>query len=183
MGKELATFAGGCFWCMYAAFEDIPGVKSVKSGFTGGAEENPSYEEVESGLTFHLEAIQIEYDPEICSYKELLNVYWRQIDPTDDEGQFADRGYHYRTTIYYHNEEQRQLAELSKQNLQESGIFAKPIVTEIVPASAFYPAEDYHQSYHNKNPEFYCQYRKESGRQDFLEKMWGHAKAHHASNE
>lgn len=172
MRKELATFAGGCFWCMCAAFEGLPGV-TVTSGFAGGTEENPTYEEVASGLTAHVEAVQITYDPELCSYKELLNIFWRQIDPTDDEGQFADRGYHYRTAIFYHNEEQKQLAELSKKNLEESGIFSKPIVTEILPATAFYPAEDYHQSYHTKNPEFYCTYRKESGRQDFLEKMWG----------
>lgn len=177
MEKKLATFAGGCFWCMFAAFEGIPGV-SVKSGFTGGTEENPTYEEVECGLTAHVEAIQISYDPELCSYKELLNVFWRQIDTTDDEGQFADRGYHYRTAIYYHDEEQKQLAELSKKNLEESKIFSKSIVTQILPATAFYPAEEYHQSYHTKNPEFYCSYRKESGRQDFLEKIWGPGKAH-----
>lgn len=173
MEKELATFAGGCFWCMYGAYDDIPGVESVKSGFAGGTEENPTYEEVTMGMTSHLEAIQIVFQPEICTYQQLLSVFWRQIDPTDDEGQFADRGYNYRTTIFYHNEEQRQLAEQSKQNLQESGIFSKPIVTEIVPATLFYSAEDYHQSYHTKNNEFYCTYRKESGRDDFLEKMWG----------
>lgn len=173
MKKEYATFAGGCFWCIYAAFEDIPGVISVKSGFAGGDEVNPTYEQVAMGMTAHLECVQIVYDAGICTYKDLLSVFWRQIDPTDDEGQFADRGYHHRTTIYYHNEEQRLLAEQSKKNLQESGIFSKPIVTDILPVTPFYEAEDYHQSYHTKNTEFYCSYRKESGRDDFLEKMWG----------
>lgn len=173
MGTELATFAGGCFWCIAASFEDLPGVESVKAGFTGGTEENPTYEEVASALTFHVEATQISFQPEICSYKELLKIFWRQIDPTDEEGQFADRGYHYHTAIFYHNEEQKRLAEESKKALQESGLFSKPIVTEILPASNFYPAEEKHQSYHTKNPEFYCQYKRDSGRQAFLEKMWG----------
>ena len=174
MEKKFATFAGGCFWCMADAFERLPGVESVTAGFTRGTEENPSYVDVVMvGNTGHIEAIQVTYQPALCSYEKLLTLYWRQIDPTDDEGQFADRGFIYSTAIFYHNEEQRLLAEQSKELLQKSGVFANPIVTEILPAMPFYPAEEFHQEYHKKNPDFYCQYRIESGRDDFIEKIWG----------
>ncbi len=173
---ELATFAGGCFWCMVPPFEDIPGVESVTVGFTGGEYQNPNYEQVCMGETDHFEAIRIAYDAEHCSYEKLLNVYWKQIDPTDAEGQFSDRGYTYLTAIFYHNEEQKVKAEYSRKVLAESGIFDKPIVTEILAATPFYPAEDYHQDYHQKNPAFYCEYRAESGRDKFIESIWGEIK-------
>lgn len=173
MEKEFATFAGGCFWCMVPPFEEIPGVLKVTVGFTGGKFKNPSYEKVSMGYTDHFEAIQITYDPEICSYEKLLNIFWQQIDPTDDGGQFVDRGYTYLTAIFYHNDKQKNKAEESKKRLDESGLFLKPIVTEIRPAMPFYPAEDYHQGYHRKNNTFYCQYRKDSGRDEFIGKIWG----------
>jgi len=169
---ELATFAGGCFWCMVAPFEELPGVKKVTSGYTGGHKENPTYEEVCSGTTGHVEAVQIEFDPDLFPYEKLVELFWRQIDPTDPGGQFADRGPSYRTAIFYHNEEQRRIAEESKRRLAESGRFAKPIVTEIRPATAFYPAEEYHQDFHRKNPFRYKTYRKGSGRDAFLEAHW-----------
>lgn len=170
--EQLATFAGGCFWCMVAPFEDLPGVKKVISGYTGGHKENPTYEEVCSNTTGHYEAVQVTYDPTILSYEKLLDTFWRQIDPTDPEGQFYDRGSSYRTAIFYHNEEQRRQAEQSKKELDESGRFDKPIVTEILPASTFYPAEEYHQDYHRKNPFHYRRYREGSGRDAFIEKHW-----------
>jgi len=169
---ELATFAGGCFWCMVTPFEQLPGIIRVTSGYTGGHKENPTYEEVCSGTTGHAEAVQIEFDPGLFPYDKLVELFWRQIDPTDPGGQFADRGSSYRTAIFYHNEEQRRIAEESKRRLAESGIFDKPIVTEIVPASTFYPAEDYHQDFHKKNPFRYKTYRKGSGRDAFIEKHW-----------
>jgi peptide methionine sulfoxide reductase msrA/msrB len=170
---EKATFAGGCFWCMVEPFEMKPGIVSVVSGYTGGHTENPTYEEVCSGTTGHVEAVQITYDPRLISYESLLDIFWRQIDPTDAGGQFNDRGSSYRTAIFYHTEEQKRLAEQSKRELEESGRFDKPIVTEIVPASTFYPAEDYHQNYHKKNPLHYKMYKIGSGRQDFIDKVWG----------
>ena len=177
MEKKLATFAGGCFWCMVAAFESLLGAESVTAGFTRGTEENPSYVDVVMvGNTGHIEAIQVIYQPTLCSYEKLLNLYWRQIDPTDNGGQFTERGFIYSTAIFYHSEEQRLLAEQSKKNLQESGVFCKPIVTVILPAMPFYPAEEFHQGYHKKNPEFYCQYRSETGRDDFIEKIWSPGK-------
>ncbi len=177
MEKKLATFAGGCFWCMADAFENLPGVESVTAGFTRGKEENPSYMDVVMvGGTGHIEAIQVAYHPESCTYQQLLSVFWRQIDPTDSEGQFADRGEIYSTAIFCHSEEQKMLAEQSKMALQESGIFSEPIVTEILPAMPFYPAEEFHQGYHRKNAEFYCQYRIDSGRDDFIEQIWGKQK-------
>jgi peptide methionine sulfoxide reductase msrA/msrB len=169
---ELATFAGGCFWCMVSPFEEMPGIVKVVSGYTGGHKENPTYEEVCSETTGHAEAVQITFDPAIISYKKLLDIYWRQIDPTDAGGQFHDRGSSYRTAIFYHNEEQRRLAEASKRELEASGRFDKPIVTEIVPAGPFYPAEEYHQDYHRKNPFRYRLYRQGSGRDDFIAKHW-----------
>lgn len=169
---ELATFAGGCFWCMVMPFEELPGIVSVVSGYTGGHKENPTYEEVCSHTTGHAEAVQITFEPDIFPYAKLLDIFWRQIDPTDPGGQFHDRGTSYRTAIFYHTEEQRQQAEESKRALAESGIFDKPIVTEILPAGPFYPAEEYHQDYHKKNPFRYKMYRKGSGRDAFIEKHW-----------
>jgi len=177
METKLATFAGGCFWCMVDAFEKLPGVESVTAGFTGGTEENPSYVDVVMvGDTGHIEAVQVMYTPALCSYAKLLNVFWRQIDPTDNGGQFADRGEIYSTAIFYHNEEQKKLAEQSQKALQDSGLFSAPVVTGILPAMPFYPAEEFHQGYHKKNPEFYCQYRIDSGRDDFLDKIWRNEK-------
>ncbi|WP_160040969.1 MULTISPECIES: peptide-methionine (S)-S-oxide reductase MsrA [Paenibacillus] len=170
--QEKATFAGGCFWCMVAPFEDLPGIVEVVSGYTGGHKENPTYEEVCSDTTGHVEAVQITYNPDIFPYEKLLELYWQQIDPTDAGGQFHDRGQSYQTAIFYHTEEQRRLAEESKAALEASGRFDKPIVTPILPAKPFYPAEEYHQNYHKKNPGHYKRYRKGSGREDFLEKTW-----------
>jgi peptide methionine sulfoxide reductase msrA/msrB len=170
---EKATFAGGCFWCMESAFKGLPGVEEVVSGYTGGKTKNPTYEEVSSGRTGHREAIQVLFDPGKVSYEQLLDVYWRQVDPTDPGGQFADRGSQYKTAIFYHDENQKVLAEKSKQALQSSGEYDKPIVTEILPASAFYAAEEYHQDYSEKNPVRYEMYRRGSGREQYLEKMWG----------
>ena len=175
---EKATFAGGCFWCMVEPFEKRPGIVSVISGYTGGHKENPTYEEVCSETTGHAEAVQITYDPELISYESLLDIFWRQIDPTDPGGQFNDRGSSYRTAIFYHSEKQRELAERSKRELEQSGRFDKPIVTEIVPATTFYPAEDYHQNYHRKNPLHYKMYKHGSGRQAFIDKVWSDKNGH-----
>ena len=168
-----ATFAGGCFWCMEPPFEKLPGVVSVTSGYTGGPEKGPSYKEVSSGRTGHVEAVQVEYDPTRISYEYLLKVFWRQIDPTDDGGQFADRGKQYRTAIFVRNRQERSLAEASKAELAKSGIFDEPIVTEIRWAQPFYAAETYHQDYYKKNPSHYKQYRMGSGREGFLKSVWG----------
>lgn len=172
-GLEKATFAGGCFWCMEPPFEKLPGVVEVIPGYTGGHKENPTYEEVSSGTTGHVEAIQVLFDPFQVTYEALLGVFWRQLDPTDAGGQFADRGSSYTTAIFYHTEEQKKLAEESKAALEKSGKFDKPIVTPIVSATAFYPAEEYHQDYYKKNPLRYKYYRKNSGRDQFLELVWG----------
>ncbi|MBN2383271.1 peptide-methionine (S)-S-oxide reductase MsrA [bacterium] len=169
---EKATFAGGCFWCMEQPFEELEGVLRVTAGYTGGQTVNPSYDQVCSGQTGHAEAIQIEYDPDRTSYQQLLEVYWRQIDPTDAGGQFVDRGSQYRTAIFYHNEQQRRLAEESKVALHKSGIFADPIVTTIEPFQVFYPAEDYHQDYYRTCPVPYKRYKSGSGRDTFIEKTW-----------
>ncbi|KKO52128.1 peptide-methionine (S)-S-oxide reductase MsrA [Paenibacillus sp. DMB20] len=169
---ELATFAGGCFWCMVSPFDEMPGIKKVVSGYTGGQTQNPTYEEVCSDKTGHYEAVQITFNPRVFPYEKLLELFWQQIDPTDAGGQFHDRGTSYRTAIFYHTEEQRQKAESSKQALQASGRFEKPIVTPIIPASEFYEAEEYHQGYYKKNPGHYKRYRKASGREDFIETHW-----------
>ncbi|MBI2092703.1 MAG: peptide-methionine (S)-S-oxide reductase MsrA [Deltaproteobacteria bacterium] len=166
-----ATFAGGCFWCIEAAFEKVPGVYEVLSGYAGGTKANPTYEDVSSGLTGHLESIQIIYDPAKVSYDNLLDIFWSQIDPTDDSGQFVDKGSQYRTAIFYHNEEQKQLALASKKRLEKSGIFNKPISTDIRPAGIFYTAEEYHQDFYKKDPNRYNAYRKSSGRDEFQQKM------------
>lgn len=170
---RLATFAGGCFWCVEADFEKVPGVGKVISGYTGGQKENPTYEEVSSGRTGHMEAVQVYYDPSRITYGELLEFFWRHIDPTDGSGQFADRGPQYRSVIFYHDEEQRRLAEKSKEALSRSGKFTKPIVTEIVKFTRFYEAEDYHQDYYKKNPLRYKYYRYRSGRDEFLQTVRG----------
>lgn len=169
---ELATFAGGCFWCMVAPFEELDGVISVVSGYSGGNEVNPSYQQVAGGETGHAEAVQISYEQGKVTYQQLLDIYWRQIDPTTPDRQFADEGAHYRTAIFYHNEQQRQLAEASKAALMKSGVFYTPVVTAIEPFKSFYPAEEYHQQYHSKNPSRYTFYRHHSGRDRFLERVW-----------
>lgn len=170
--EQLATFAGGCFWCMVSPFEEMPGIIKVVSGYTGGHTENPTYEEVCSGTTGHYEAVQITFDPEVFPYEDLLDLYWRQIDPTDPDGQFNDRGSSYRTAIFYHTEEQRIKAEQSKKWLEESGRFTKPIVTKILPAAPFYSAEEYHQQFYKKNRLHYQSYRQGSGRDSFIETYW-----------
>ncbi|HPA73307.1 MAG TPA: peptide-methionine (S)-S-oxide reductase MsrA [Spirochaetota bacterium] len=172
MKTEKATFAGGCFWCMESPFERVDGVIDVVAGYTGGHVENPSYEEVCSGGTGHLEAVEVTFDPAKVGYGELLDVFWRQINPSDPGGQFADRGEQYTTAIFYHTHEQKALAEKSKAALAESGRFTGPIVTAIRPAVKFYPAEEYHQDYHATNPARYRMYRVGSGRELFLEKYW-----------
>jgi len=172
-----ATFAGGCFWCSEADFEKAEGVVEVMSGYTGGKSENPTYEEVSAGRSGHLEAVQVLYDPAKISYPQLLDVFWRHVDPTDPGGQFADRGPQYRTAIFYHDEDQRRLAEESKKQLDVSGRFKKPVATEIVPLGKFYPAEDYHQDYYKKNSLRYSMYRQGSGRDQFIRQAWGPADA------
>ena len=170
---ERAVFAGGCFWCMVPPFEKTDGVKEVISGYTGGHTVNPTYEEVSSGSTGHVEAIEVVFDPSKVTYRKLLDVFWRQVNPTDAAGQFVDRGAQYRSAVYYLNEEQKKLAEESKKELERSGRFDKPIVTEILPAGPFYRAENYHQDYWKKNPVRYKFYRYNSGRDQYLQKVWG----------
>lgn len=170
---EKATFAGGCFWCMQPPYDKLKGVVSTTVGYTGGHKKNPTYEEVSSGTTGHAEAVEILYDPTQTTYEELLDLFWHNIDPTTQHGQFADRGTQYRTAIFYHNEEQKRLALASKEALENSGKFARPIVTEIVPASDFYRGEDYHQEYYKKNPTHYGLYKVGSGREAFIKEIWG----------
>lgn len=165
-----ATFAGGCFWCMEKPFEQLDGVISVVSGYSGGTTENPTYKNYSRGG--HVEVVEIRYKPQKVSYQKLLEIFWRQIDPTDSGGQFNDRGHSYTTGIYYHDDEQKRLAEVSKEELVKSGVFKKPIVTPIQPASPFYPAEKYHQNYYKKNPIRYKFYRTRSGRDGFLKETW-----------
>ena len=169
---EKATFAGGCFWCMEPPFEKLDGVKEVISGYTGGHKANPTYKEVSSGTTGHVEAVEVIFDPAKVSYEKLLDVFWRQVNPTDNGGQFVDRGTSYVTGIFYHTEEQKRLAEASKKRLGQTGRFDKPIVTPIRPAGPFYRAEEYHQDYYKKNPIRYKFYRYNSGRDQYLEKVW-----------
>ncbi len=171
-GLSVATFAGGCFWCVEAAFEAVPGVKEAVSGYSGGEIENPTYKQVAYGLTKHTEAVQVHYDPNVITYEGLLQVLWRTADPTDSKGQFSDRGRQYRPAIFYHDERQRRAALRSRQELAKSGPFKKPITIEIVPFKAFYQAEDYHQDYHRKNPLTYRFYTVGSGRYGFLERVW-----------
>jgi peptide-methionine (S)-S-oxide reductase len=170
-----ATFAGGCFWCMESPFDKVDGVVSTTVGYTGGQKENPTYQEVSSGTTGHAESIEILYDPEKVTYEELLRVFWHNIDPTAKDSQFCDHGRQYRSAIFYHDEDQKRLAEASKGALIESGRF-KEIFTEITEASTFYPAEDYHQDYYKKNPLRYKYYRYGCGRDKRLKELWGGTK-------
>ncbi len=169
----VATFAGGCFWCMEPPFEALEGVVEVIAGYTGGHVPHPTYEQVCTGTTGHFEAVQVFYDPERVAYAQLLEVFWRNIDPTDPNGQFADRGPQYRTAIFYHDEFQKQCAEVSRARLEASGRFERPIATVILPAGPFYPAEAYHQDYYRKCPLAYRRYKEGSGRAAFIEKQWG----------
>lgn len=169
---EVATFAGGCFWCMVKPFDELPGIHKVVSGYSGGHTDNPTYEEVCTGDTGHYEVIQITFDSAIFPYKKLLELYWAQTDPTDDGGQFFDRGSQYRTAIFYHNDQQEALAEESKLELENGGRFNKPIVTRILPAATFFTAEPDHQHFYKKNPDQYVQERKESGRDHFIQEHW-----------
>ncbi len=169
---ETATVAGGCFWCVESDFKNVHGVIDVISGYTGGKKENPTYEEVSSGKTGHVEAVQVIFDPQKITYGEILDLFWRHIDPTDTGGQFADRGSQYKSAIFYHNEEQKRVALISRERLNGSAIFDRPVVTEIIRFEKFYPAEDYHQDYAEKNPVRYKNYRYHSGRESFIEETW-----------
>ena len=170
--EKEAVFAGGCFWCLEPPFEALRGVKSVVSGYTGGTVENPTYEQVLAGTTGHYEAVRVSYDNDIVSYQELLDVFWRNIDPTDRYGQFYDKGSQYHTAVFYSNNAEKRLAERSKDNLNTSGKFDEPVVTEIIRVRKFYPAEDYHQDYYKKNPDRYYAYAEGSGRKGFLARVW-----------
>ena len=175
---EKATFAGGCFWCMEHPFDEIPGVISVTSGYTGGHKKTPTYEEVSAGGTGHAESVQVVYDPAKVTYEKLLNVFWHNIDPTTKDRQFCDSGHQYRSAIFYHNEEQHRLALQSKAELEKSKPFKGPVVTEIVQATEFYPAEEYHQHYYKKNPIRYKFYRTSCGRDQRLKELWGSVAGH-----
>ena len=169
----VATIAGGCFWCVEAGYEKIPGVVEVVSGYTGGESKNPTYKQVSAGGTGHTEAAQVYYDPTKITYNGIVQALWRIADPTDDKGQFVDRGTQYRPAIFYNNEQEKQIAEAAKQSLQASGVYKKPVVIEIVPVSEFYPAEEYHQDYYKKNPLRYKAYTFNSGRYQFIESVYG----------
>ncbi len=171
--EAIATFAGGCFWCTESDFEKVPGVHRVISGYSGGSVENPTYNQVSSGKTRHTEAIQVYYDPSVISYEGLLQALWRQIDPTDANGQFVDRGKQYRPAVFYHNDNERKAAENSLKKLAQSGRYQRPVTLEIMPFKTFYVAEDYHQDYYKVSPIRYKYYRYRSGRDQFLEKTWG----------
>ena len=175
---EKATFAGGCFWCMEHPFDEIPGVISVTSGYTGGHKKNPTYEEVSAGGNGHAESVQVVYDPAKVTYEKLLYVFWHNIDPTAKDRQFCDSGHQYRSAIFYHNEEQHRLALQSKVQLEKSKTFKEPVVTEIAQATEFYPAEEYHQHYYKKNPIRYKFYRTSCGRDKRLKELWGSAAGH-----
>ena len=170
--EEVTTLAGGCFWCMQAPFEKVQGVVKVVAGYAGGIEPNPTYEEVSSGKTKYRESIQVYFDPEVISFSEILEVYWRQFDPTDAGGSFHDRGHQYTSAIFYHDDTQKKVAEQSKKELDKSGIFDEPVVTPIIKFTTFYPAEEYHQDYYKKNPERYHSYREGSGRDEFIMAHW-----------
>lgn len=175
---EKATFAGGCFWCMEPPYDKLDGVISTTSGYTGGHQKDPTYQEVSAGSTGHTESVQVVYDPKRVSYEKLLKVFWRNIDPTVRDAQFCDHGQQYRTAIFYHDDKQRQLAQRSKEMLDKTKPFKEPVVTEITAASAFYAAEDYHQDFYKKNPVRYKFYRYNCGRDQRLEQLWGAADQH-----
>jgi len=170
---KIATFAGGCFWCVEAGFEKLAGVKEAVSGYVGGDLKNPTYKQVSAGKTGHVEAVQVYYDPKVITYEKLLDAFWQQVNPTDGDGQFVDRGQQYRTAIFYHSEKQRAAAEKSRTALNSSGRFDKSVVTELYPVTKFWVAEEYHQDYYKKNPLRYKFYRYNSGRDQFLDKTWG----------
>ena len=170
--EKNAVFAGGCFWCLEPPFEALKGVKSVISGYTGGHQDNPTYKQVIAGETGHYEAVRITYDSELVTYRQLLEVFWRNIDPTDRYGQFFDRGQQYQTAVFYSTDSERRLAERSRAALESSGKFKDPVVTEILPAAVFYEAEEYHQNFYRKQPERYYAYAEGSGRKGFLDKLW-----------
>ncbi len=172
-GRALATFAGGCFWCMEPPYDALPGVISTTSGYMGGTKKNPSYEEVSSGTTGHAEVVQVVYDPKKVNYEKLLEVFWKNVDPTVRDRQFCDIGSQYRTAIFYHTEEQKRLAEASKAKWEKEKPFRQPILTPITPASEFYPAEDYHQDYYKKNALQYRFYVTGCGRYARLDSLWG----------
>ena len=172
-GLEMATFAGGCFWCVEHAFDDVKGVTETVSGYISGHITNPTYKQVSAGGTGHAEAVQIRFDPQVVSYADLLDVFWRNIDPTTPNRQFCDYGSQYRSGIFYHDEKQKRLAKQSLEALQKNKPFSESIVTEIVPATKFYPAEEYHQDYYHKNPIRYKIYRYNCGRDQRLEDLWG----------
>ncbi|MGM0555231.1 MAG: peptide-methionine (S)-S-oxide reductase MsrA [Myxococcota bacterium] len=179
----IATFAGGCFWCMEPPFEDKDGVKEVVSGYAGGEEQNPTYKQVAGGKTSHTETVQVVYDPSTITYAELLEIFWQQIDPTQADGQFVDIGSQYRTAIFYHDDEQKILAEQSKQMLAEEGPFDEEIVTEIQPLDKFWVAEEYHQDFYKKSTRRYKSYRSGSGRDPFIQKYWGDGEAEEVFSE
>ena len=169
---EKATLAGGCFWCVQPPFDGLKGVLKTTVGYTGGRAKDPTYEEVSAGDSGHLEAAEVTFDPSQVSFERILEVFWRSIDPTDPGGQFFDRGEQYKTAVFYHSETQKRVAEESKRKLASSGVFDKPIAVDIRPASVFYPAEEHHQKYYCKRPAHYNAYKKGSGREDFIKKMW-----------
>jgi peptide-methionine (S)-S-oxide reductase len=172
-GRATAYFAGGCFWCMEEAFEKVEGVSAVVSGYMGGTAANPSYEQVSAGQTGHAESVEVQYDPAKVSYQQLLDAFWRNIDPITANAQFCDHGSQYRAAIFYGTEEEQRLAQASKAAIEQSKRFAQPIVTQIVPASTFYPAEEYHQDFYKKNPIRYKYYKFTCGRAQRLEALWG----------
>lgn len=171
--QEKATFAGGCFWCLEPVFRNTPGILSVTVGYAGGRTAYPSYEEVSAGTTGHSEAVQVVYDPAKLDYKLLVRTFFHQIDPTDPDGQFADRGSQYKPAVYYHTAEQKKLAEEVEQEIRESGKFTEPVIVPIVEFTVFYPAEEYHQRFYEKNSQQYARYRKASGRESFIRHVWG----------
>lgn len=173
MKTETAVFAGGCFWCVESDFDHVDGVLETVSGYSGGHVDNPTYKQVSNGGTGHLEVVRITFDPAVVSYEKLLDYFWRSVDPTDNGGQFCDRGEQYRTAIFYADENQKNVAVASKAKLQETKPFAAPIVTDLLPAKVFYPAEDYHQDFYNKNPIRYKYYRFSCGRDARLKELWG----------
>jgi len=173
VGTEVATFAGGCFWCMEPPFAGLTGVLDVTVGYTGGHTVHPTYEQVSAGGTGHAESVQVRFDPHKITYKALLDIFWHQIDPTTPDAQFCDHGTQYRSAIFYHDATQKRLAEASRDQMAKSGRFKGKIVTQIVPATAFYRAEDYHQGYYKKNPIRYHYYRYRCGRDDYLDQIWG----------